>query len=102
MIRTLPRSAVLALFAAAPLCAQPVLVSHEAGAPGTVSNGGSYGVPIRDVGGVSDDGRWCLYISQGTNIVAGQVDTNGDWEYVPCILLRTRRNLSATARRGPP
>lgn len=79
MLHTLPRLALLALLAA-PLCAQPVLVSHAAGTPATVSNGASYGVPIRDVGGVSDDGRWCLYISQGTNIVPGQVDTNGDWD----------------------
>ncbi len=80
MFHSLPRLALLALLAAAPLCAQPVLVSHATGTPGTVANGASYGVPIRDVGGVSDDGRWCLYISQGTNIVTGQVDSNADWD----------------------
>ena len=46
------------------------LVSHAAGAPLTVANRFSLSAVI------SPDGRWVAYLSEATDLVAGQLDTN--------------------------
>lgn len=49
---------------------QTVLVSHAAGSPGTPGDGAAG--PFA----VSADGRWIAFVDSGSNLVAGQVDTN--------------------------
>lgn len=54
------------------------LVSHAAGSPTTAANGSSH-VPNFDAATAfpSADGRYAAYTSSATNLVDGQVDTNG-------------------------
>ena len=54
------------------------LVSHAAGSPTTGANGSSH-VPNFDLATAfpSADGRYAAFTSSATNLVAGQVDTNG-------------------------
>lgn len=49
------------------------LVSHQAGDPLRAANGNS--VPYNPVF-ITPDGRWVLFSSRGTDLVAGQIDTN--------------------------
>jgi Tol biopolymer transport system component len=46
-----------------------VLVSHADGSPSTAGNASSYGLQI------SADGRYLLFLSNATNLVAGQIDS---------------------------
>jgi len=48
------------------------LVSHAVGAPGTAANG------LSTQPSISADGSWVVFESFATNLVAGQVDTNGN------------------------
>ncbi|MBX3459986.1 MAG: hypothetical protein KF696_08470 [Planctomycetes bacterium] len=50
------------------------LISHVAGDPATTASGWS-GRPL-----LSDDGQRISFASKATNLVAGQVDSNGDWD----------------------
>jgi Tol biopolymer transport system component len=52
-----------------------VLVSHAASSPATAGNGSSWGGSV-----VSSDGRFVAFTSSATDLIAGQVDTNGEPE----------------------
>ncbi|HKV12391.1 MAG TPA: hypothetical protein VJ725_29880, partial [Thermoanaerobaculia bacterium] len=52
-----------------------VLVSHASGAPGTAANGETSSGP--ESSSMSADGRWIVFTSLATNLVAGVTDTNG-------------------------
>jgi Tol biopolymer transport system component len=51
-----------------------VLVSRSASSPTTTANAETN---LQSVLGMSQDGRWVAFLSPATNLVAGQVDTNG-------------------------
>jgi Tol biopolymer transport system component len=52
-----------------------VLVSRSASSPGTAGN---VPTPLSSLAAISPDGRYVAFLSEATNLVAGQVDTNGE------------------------
>ena len=52
-----------------------VLVSRSASSPGTAGN---VPTPLSGLAAISPDGRYVAFLSEATNLVAGQVDTNGE------------------------
>ena len=51
------------------------LVTHQAGAPGTSASGGD-NITFANINALSANGRYAVYVSDKTNLVAGQSDDN--------------------------